>query len=152
MNRPESDEDRAKTLLAEQNFPAAVVAGLIAAALAGIAYGIVVYKWPFSYGFAAAGVGMFVGFWMQFLGRGIDLKFGVAAGVFTVGGILLGKLTLAVIHLAPARVSSMFDVFTNDKLTWAYMEQYLTISLIELVYWFVAVFAAVFLSKRALSR
>ena len=50
----------AEKLLSEQNFTAAAVAGAIATLLSAVAYGIVVERWPITYGFAAAGVGTVV--------------------------------------------------------------------------------------------
>ncbi len=71
--------DIAEVLLSEQNFAAAVIVGAVATVLAAAIYGIVVARWDFSYGFAAVGIGIAVGISMQYLGRGIDTKFAVAA-------------------------------------------------------------------------
>ena len=76
----------AEKLLSEQNFVAAVIVGAVATLLAATIYGIVVAKWNFSYGFAAAGIGIVVGISMQYLGRGIEMKFTVAASVYTIPG------------------------------------------------------------------
>ena len=84
--------DIAEVLLSEQNFPAAVIAGAVATLLAAAIYGIIVARWNFSYGFAAAGIGIVVGISMQYLGRGIKMKFAVAAAVYTVAGCLLGNI------------------------------------------------------------
>ena len=64
----------AEQLMSEQNFTAAMIAGAIAMLLAAVAYGIVVEAWLYSYGFAAAGVGIVIGFFMGFLGRGISMS------------------------------------------------------------------------------
>ncbi len=134
--------DIAEVLLSEQNFAAAVIVGAVATVLAAAIYGIVVARWDFSYGFAAAGIGIAVGISMQYLGRGIDTKFAVAAAVYTVAGCLLGNVF---------RVVSPLDVFrSNDFSQIARSVSY--ISLGNLVFWFVAVFAAVFLVRRPLSR
>ena len=134
--------DIAEVLLSEQNFAAAVIVGAVATILAAAIYGIVVARWNFSYGFAAAGIGIAVGISMQYLGRGIDMKFAAAAAVYTVAGCLLGNVF---------RVVSPLDVFrSNDFSQIARSVSY--ISLGDLVFWFVAVFAAVFLVRRPLSR
>jgi hypothetical protein len=134
--------DIAEVLLSEQNFAAAVIVGAVATLLAAAAYGITTAIWDFSYGFAAAGIGIAVGISMQYLGRGIDMKFAVAAAVYTVAGCLLGNVF---------RVVSPLDVFrSNDFSQIAQSVSY--ISLGDLVFWFVAVFAAVFLVRRPLSR
>ncbi len=82
----------AEKLISEQNFAAAVIAGAVVTLLAAIAYGIIVATWSFSYGFAAAGIGVVIGFSMQFLGRGISMKFAAVATFYTIAGCLLGNL------------------------------------------------------------
>ncbi len=126
MNNEEKQQhyDRARALYAEQNFTAAVIAGGIATVLAATAYAITAATLPIALGFAAAGVGIFVGATIGFLGRGIATKFSVLATLYTITGLVLGNVFGPMSDFAP----------------------------VDLVYWFVAVVAAVFLSKRPLSR
>ena len=143
MNQEEKlrNYDIAEVLLSEQNFPAAVIAGAVATLLAAAIYAIIVARWNFSYGFAAASIGIVVGISMQYLGRGIKMKFAVAAAVYTVAGCFLGNIF---------RIVSPLDVFrSSDFSQIAWSVSY--ISLGDLVFWFVAVFAAVFLVRRPLS-
>lgn len=142
----------AERLLSEQNFSAAVIAGVIAMLLAAVAYGIVVETWPFSYGFAAAGVGIVIGFFMGFLGRGISMKFSLSAVVYTIVGCVLGNLFEKIVNLARATATSPVDVLQSNSLSVLAQWSVAGLSLIHLVYWFVAVFAAAFLAKRPLSR
>lgn len=141
----------AEKLLAEQNFAAAIIAGAVATILAAFAYGIVVAGWPIAYGFAAAGVGIIIGLAMQFVGRGIETKFSVAATVYTLVGCVLGNY-FNVTGLSPANMNSAIDVFRNHSLPDIAERAVSGISGAHLVYWFVAVFAAVFFARRALSR
>jgi hypothetical protein len=127
----------AEKLLSEQNFTAAVIVGAVATILAAAFYSIIIARWNFSYGFAAAGIGIAVGISMQYLGRGIETKFAVVAAVYTIAGCVLGN---------------MFKIALNDpflKLT-GWTVSY--VSFVELFFWFVAVWFAVFLVKRPLSR
>ena len=142
----------AQKLISEQNFAAAVIAGAIAMLLAAVAYGIVVESWPFSYGFAAAGVGIVIGFFMGFLGRGISMKFSVVAAVYTIVGCVLGNLFVKIINLAQATSASPIDVIQSNSLSVLARWSVSGLSLIHFVFWFVAVFAAVFLAKKPLSR
>ena len=144
--------DLAQKLISEQNFTAAVVAGAIATLIAAVAYGIIVAAWPFSYGFAAAGVGIVIGFFMGFLGRGISMKFSVVAAVYTIAGCVLGNLFVKIMTLAQATESYPIDVLQGKSLAVLAQWSVSGLSLIYLVFWFVAVFAAVFLSRRPLSR
>jgi hypothetical protein len=136
----------AEKLISEQNFTAAVIAGAIAMLLAAVAYGIVVEAWPISYGFAAVGVGVVIGFFMGFLGRGISMKFSVVAAVYTVAGCVLGNLFVRIVAASP------IDVIQSSSLSLLAQWSVSGLSFIHLVFWFVAVFAAVFLAKRPLSR
>lgn len=142
----------AEELIAEQNFAAAVVAGAVAMALGAVAYGIVVELWPFSYGFAAAGVGIVIGFFKGFLGRGISMKFSVMAAVYTLIGCVLGNLFAKIMNLVQATGTSPGDLVQNNPLSVLAQWSVAGLSLIHLVFWFVAVFAAVFLTKRPLTR
>ncbi len=142
----------AEKLISEQSFAAAVIVGAIAMLLAAVAYGIVVEAWPFSYGFAAAGVGIVIGFFMGFLGRGISMKFSVVAAVYTIVGCVLGNLFVKIVNLAQATAASPIDIIQNNSLSVLARWSVSGLSLIHLVFWFVAVVAAVFLAKRPLSR
>jgi len=142
----------AEKLLSEQNFSAAVIVGAVATLLAAVAYGIIVAIWPFSHGFAAAGIGILVGLSMQFLGRGISMKFAVVATAYTVTGCMLGNLFRFVMEQAQGKGTSPIDVFRNNSLSVLAEWSVSYVSLIDLVFWFVAVWLAVFLVKRPLSR
>ncbi len=142
----------AARLVSEQNFAAAVIAGAVAAVLAAVAYGITVARWPFTYGFAAAAIGIVVGLSMQFLGRGISTKFAVVAAVYTILGCALGAISRVLIEFAKAASSSPVDVLRDSSISTLVERAVAFTSPIILVYWFVAVFCAVFLVKRSLSR
>ena len=133
----------AEVLLSEQNFVAAVIVGAVATVLAAAIYGIVVARWSYSYGFAAAGIGIAVGIAMQYLGRGIEKKFALAASLYTIAGCLLGNVF---------RVVSPLDVFGSNDFSLIATRLFSSISFVDLVFWFVAVWLAVFLVERPLSR
>ena len=142
----------AEELLSEQNFIAAVIAGAVATVLSSIAYGIVVTKWPFSYGFALVGIGIVIGFSMQYLGRGIDTRFAAIAALYTIAGWFLGTVSRIVVTLSIAYSYSPIKVLQDHSLP-AFTERALSLySLVDTVYLFVAIFAAVFLARRPLSR
>ena len=154
MNDEEKQKnyELAEKLISEQNFAAAVIVGAVATLLAAAAYGITVATWAFSYGFAAAGIGIVIALSMQFLGRGISTKFAVVATVYTIAGCVLGNLFRVIVELAVASATSPIDVLRNNSLSVFAERSVSYFSLVDLVYWFVAVFCAVFLAKRPLSR
>jgi dipeptide/tripeptide permease len=142
----------ADKLISEQNFAAAVIAGAVATLLAAVAYGITVATWAFSYGFATAGVGILIGLSMGFLGRGISTKFAVVATLYTITGCAIGNLFRVIIELAQATATSPIDVLRNNSLSVLVERSISNVSFVDLVFWFVAVFCAVYLAKRPLSR
>ena len=154
MNNEEKQKNYAlaKKLISEQNFAAAVISGAVATLLAAAAYGITVATWAFSYGFAAAGVGIVIGLSMGFLGRGISTKFAVVATLYTITGCAIGNLFRVIIELAQATATSPIDVLRNNSLSVLVERSISNVSFVDLVFWFVAVFCAVFLAKRPLSR
>ncbi len=154
MHEEEKQEnyELAEKLISEQNFAAAVIVGAVATFLAAVAYGIIVATWPFSYGFAAAGIGVVIGISMQFLGRGISMKFAAVATVYTIAGCLLGNLFRVIMEQVRGTGTSPIDPLRNNSLSTLAEWSVSYVSLIDLVYWFVAVVAAVFLAKRPLSR
>jgi hypothetical protein len=89
------------------------------------------------------GIGIAIGISMQYLGRGIDMKFAVAATLYTIAGCLFGNVF---------RVVSPLDVFRSNDFSLIAGRSVSYISFVELVFWFVAVWFAVFLVKRPLSR
>jgi hypothetical protein len=152
MNNEEKREnyELAQKLLAEQNFTAALIAGVVATILAAAFYGITLAKWSFSYGFGAAGLGIVIGFAMQYPGRGIETKFAVAASIYTIAGCILGNAFAAAVNLG--RANSLAEVLGNIEFSGLAGRLISTLSFIDLVFWFVAVWFAVFLVKRPLSR
>lgn len=142
----------AEKLLSEQNFAAAVIGGAIAAVLAAIIYSLTVVMWPFSYVFAAVGIGIAIGCVMQYLGRGIQTRFAVAAAIYTIAGCLLGNVFRAVMLETQGGWSSLLDVFSINKLSAVADWSSFYFSFTDLVFWFIAVWSAVFLVKRPLSR
>ena len=148
----QKNHELADKLISEQNFAAAVIVGAVATLLAAATYGITVATWAFSYGFAASGVGIVIGLSMGFLGRGISTKFAVVATLYTITGCAIGNLFRVIIELAQATATSPIDVLRNNSLSVLVERSISNVSFVNLVFWFVAVFCAVFLAKRPLSR
>jgi hypothetical protein len=86
----------ANKVMSEQNFIAQLIVEAAATVLSAGAYGIIVAKWAFSYGFAVTDIGIVVGLSMRYLGRGIQAKFGVAAAVYSLAGCVFGNFCRAI--------------------------------------------------------
>ena len=80
------------------------------------------------------------------------MKFAVAASLYTIAGCVLGNLFRVVMDLARAYRISPLDVFQSNSFSVLTERAASYVSFVDLVFWFVAVFAAVFLVKRPLSR
>jgi hypothetical protein len=89
---------------------------------------------------------------MQYLGRGIEMKFSIAASLYALAGCVLGNVFRGVLNPARLFSASPGEVFRNIEFS-AIVEQAAShVSFIDLVFWLVAVWFAVFLVKRPLSR
>ncbi len=80
------------------------------------------------------------------------MKFAVAALLYTIAGCLLDNVFRAVVGLAQANRISPLEVFQSNEFSVLTGQAVSYISFLDLVFWFVAVFAAVFLVMRPLSR
>ncbi len=154
MKQEEKQElyERAELLFLEQNFSSAIVAGLLTTIIAAIAYATIAARWQFASGFAAVGIGIAVGFAMQYVGRGIERKFAVAAAIFTLAGCAIGNTFRDTIfnnggdflsQLGAVR-DLKFSDFLDNSISYA--------TSFDIVFWLIAIWFAVFLVKRPLSR
>jgi hypothetical protein len=76
----------------------------------------------------------------------------VVVAVYTVAGCILGNLFIKIWNQVQGPIYSFADVFQNNSLSDFARWSVSGLTLIQFVFWFVAVLAAVFLAKRALSR
>ncbi|MGI9200226.1 MAG: hypothetical protein ACR2QL_04155 [Woeseiaceae bacterium] len=154
MNNEEKQKNYALAdeLYSEQNFVAAAVIGVIAAVIAAAAYGIIATKWSFSHGFAMASIGIVVGISMQFLGRGISAKFAALAAVYTIAACLLGNIFTVALRPGFIAAGSLLDALQGISILEVLKQSTFDIHLGDLIYFFIAIVAAVFLVKRPLSR
>ena len=99
----------------------------------------------------AAGIGVAIGLAMQFLGRGIDSKFPVAASVLAVLGCLLGKYFAIVMLTAKGQRMSPFDIFSSVPPGEVLSQIYKSLGVADLVFWMLAIAAASYFAKRRLT-
>ncbi len=134
---------RAEVLLSEQNLVMASVMGAFAAICTALVYGMVVSIWSFSSGFAAAGLGLVIGLSVQYFGRGFQTRFAVLAGLYTIVACSLGSLF---VEASPSQLLKTGDIAEGVQRAIS------SLTIIDLVFWFVGFIAAVTLGKRTLSR
>ena len=143
----------AEQLLSEQSFGAALIAGLVAAILSAGIYGVVKsLSEGFYYSILAAGLGVFVGVAMQFLGRGIDRKFALVAAGYALLTCLLGNMFAVVMNVARALAVSPFDVLldTANAELCGWMTTDLHIA--DLMFWLIGIGGAAYFARRPLTR
>jgi len=155
MDREEKQRNYAlaEDLLSEQNFVPAVIAGAIAMLLAAGIYGLTTLaSGGFSYSFMAIGIGIAIGFTMQYLGKGIATRFAVVASIYAVLGCILGNLFAAVLYVAKVNQASPLDVLANVPLSelsdWVFAD----LQFVDLIFWMAAIGGAAYFVKRRLSR
>jgi hypothetical protein len=147
--------DLAEELLQQQNFVAAVIAGAVAMILAAAIYGIAKSLWegiyPF-YSIFAAGIGLAVGYAMQFLGRGIQARFAVVAAIYAFIGCVLGNMLAVVMRMARATAVSPLDIVMNvtrsEWREWMFSDMHVA----DLMFWLIGIGAAAYFSRRPLTR
>jgi len=143
----------AEKLLSEQNFGAAVIAGVVAMILSAGIYGIVKsLSEGLYYSILAAGIGVVIGFTMQFLGRGIDKKFALVASVYALLGCMLGNMFAVVMHVARAIVVSPFDVLLNTAAPELYGWMFTNLHFADLMFWIIGIGGAAYFAMRPLTR
>lgn len=101
-----------EAFLKEQNFLAALAAGLIAALLGAVAWGVVTVVTQFQIGFMALGVGYLVGFAVRRFGRGIVTAYGLLGATLALVGCILGNLISASVFLADYLSIPFMDVLS----------------------------------------
>jgi hypothetical protein len=143
----------AEKLLSEQNFGAAVIAGVVAMILSAGIYGIVKsLSESLYYSILAAGIGVVIGCTMQFLGRGIDRKFALVASAFALLGCMLGNMFAVVMRVARAIVVSPFDVLLNTAISELYGWMFKDLHIADLMFLIIGIGGAAFFARRPLTR
>lgn len=143
----------AEKLLSEQNFGAAVIAGGVAMILSAGIYGIVKsLSESLYYSILAAGIGVVIGFTMQFLGRGIDGKFALVASAYALLGCMLGNMFAVAMCVARAIVVSPFDIFLNTAISELYGWVFTDLHFADLMFWIIGIGGAAYFSRRPLTR
>lgn len=143
----------AEKLLSEQNFGVAVIAGAVAMILSATAYGITrsLSESPY-FSISAAGIGIVIGFTVQYLGRGIGWKYSVAAAVYAALGCMLGNMFAVVMNLARTAVVSPFDVVANSTVPTLFEWMFADVSIADLMFWFIGIGSAAYFATRPLTR
>jgi phosphate/sulfate permease len=148
----EQNYERAKVLLSEQNYQAALISGLIATILAAGIYAVIAVVAGYSVSYMAIALGAFVGFTIQFLGRGIESRYAVLASILAVFGCVLGNFFAGLILLARNYGESASDIASQITFQSLVDSTVSGFRPLTILFWLLAVAAASYFAKRRLSR
>lgn len=108
----ELDGDTLNKLKIHQDFYYAIVGGSLATLISAVIWAVVTVATKFQIGYMAIGVGLLVGFSIQFFGAGVDKKFGYLGAFLSLLGCLLGNLFSQVGFIAQEQSLGYFETFT----------------------------------------
>jgi hypothetical protein len=134
----------------EQNFPLAVIAGILAAAVgAGIWAGVTVVT-EYQIGFMAIGVGALIAFAIRAAGKGLTTKFQVLGALLSVLGCAAGNFLTVCYFIGQNEGMSLIQVLTliNPASIPELMGS--TFSIMDVLFYGIAIFEGYRLSLRRL--
>lgn len=145
------NENVANQLAMHQNFPYAIVGGILAILVGAVLWAFITISINFQIGFMAIGVGALIGLAVQFFGLGTEKKFGVLAAVLSFFGCLFGNLLSQVAFIAQEQSMSYLETlsYLNPKLIGNILIE--TFSFIDLIFYGFAISAGYALAFRKVS-
>jgi len=100
-------------LIINQNFPAAIITGLLSSLLGAAIWALITVVTGFQIGFMALGIGALVGFLVRKYGKGISVKFGVTGAIFAFFGCVLGNIFSFTALIADYHQIGFWSVFSE---------------------------------------
>lgn len=155
---PEQEIDKAaayrlaEELLSEQAFLNGIAGGVIAAVISAGIWGGIAVGTGYSYSLVAIGVGIFVGWLVQKMGKGLDVKFSIVASVFAIVGCAFGNVAAAMFFAMSDEglaFSEVAWVIFSPQIIFEILSD--TLQPMDLLFWLVAVAAAWQTAKRKLT-
>lgn len=111
-NNSNKREELIEELRSQQNFPFAVIGGVLAAVFGAILWAAITVATEYQIGYMAIAVGLIVGFTVRFFGAGVDMKFGILGAILSLFGCLLGNLFSQIGFIANAYSYAYLEVFS----------------------------------------
>ena len=136
-------EQALRDVRAKQSLGMAIAGGFAASVVAALIWAAITYMTQYQIGYMAIGVGVMVGFAVRFLGKGIDIQFGIVGAAFSLFGCLLGNLLTVIISAALFEGVPVIDMLvlllTNPKVIIDIFIE--TFSAIDLLFYGLAIYA-----------
>ncbi len=95
-----------------QDFYYAIVGGALASIVGAILWALITVSTNTQIGYMAIGIGIIVGFAIRYFGAGIDKKFGLLGGLFSLFGCVLGNFFSQIGFIATAESMTYLSVFS----------------------------------------
>jgi antitoxin component YwqK of YwqJK toxin-antitoxin module len=108
----ELDASVLNKLREHQDFYYASVGGFLATLIGAFIWAVITVKTEHQNGYMAVGIGLLVGFTIQFFGAGIDKKFGFLGAFLSLLGCLLGNLFTQVGFIAEEQSLGYFETLS----------------------------------------
>lgn len=138
---------------AAQSLPFAILGGLMASIVGAVLWAAITAATEYQIGFMAIGVGILVGYAVNFFGKGMTTTFAIAGAVFALFGCLLGNLLTVVFMASQMEDSSALGVVaafaTSPLLVVEMMKK--TFSPNDLLFYAIAVYEGYRFSMRPLT-
>ncbi len=125
---------------AEQSIPLAILAGVVAALVGAVLWGVVSVATGYQIGWMAVGVGFLVGYAVQFLGKGMDPPFRYVGAVCSLGGCVLGNFFAVIGYAAQHYNVSPFAVLSHIPLDAAGQLMVQSFQPMDLLFYAIAVY------------
>ena len=103
----------------EQNLSLGLIGGLGAALVCALIWVVITVWTGYQISYMPIGIGIAVGFAIRFLGKGIDIIYGILGAVLSLFGCLLGDFLSIYGFLANAYNMSYFEIFGQLDLSMA---------------------------------
>ena len=105
------DEKVLEQLRSEQNYPMALVAGIVVGLLGALLWGAITVATGYQIGYMALAVGAGVGFSIRFAGKGIDQIFGITGAIIAVLSCVVGNFFSIIGFMANYENLGYFETF-----------------------------------------
>jgi len=136
-----------------QSIPFAILGGLMASIVGAVIWAAITTATGYQIGFMAIGIGLLVGYAVNFFGKGMTMPFAVIGAFFALFGCLLGNFLTILFAFSQVEDSSILVVLvafvTSPSLVFEMMKE--TFSPIDLLFYGIAVYEGYRFSLRPLT-